>query len=95
MRRYVWLIFKDEDRRLYEILGASSDDTNLTNKTAEMLDYDIYAQCDTPSADTPIEQSKEYFEKSGYQYKKGLFGELNNELEKRKFRGLKKHVRDR
>lgn len=95
MRRTVWLVFRDEDRRLYEILGVSTDDTNLTNKTAEMLEYDIYAQCDTPPADTPIEQLKEYREKAGYEYKEGLFGELVNELGKRKFRGLKKHVRDR
>jgi len=95
MKRKFWEIFKDEDRHLFEILGVSEDDTLLTNRTAEMLEYDIYVQCDTPPANTPRESLFRTFEGYGYKHQEGLFRERLSELQARKIQGRKKHVRER
>ncbi len=95
MKRQFWEIFIDEDRKPFEILGLTDDDTLLTNRTAEMLDYDIYAQCSTTPAETTRESLVSIFENKGYTYRKGLYGQLCFQLIERKARGQKKRVFER
>lgn len=91
----VWQVFKDEDRKLFEILGQTHDDSVMTIRTAEMTEYDIYAQCSTTPAEASREHVQGTFVAYGYKYQEGLFRELCVELERRKAKGIKKDVLSR
>jgi hypothetical protein len=86
MRRQFWEIFKDDERRTFEILGESFDDTQLTNIVAEMIHLGMPVRCETPSVDIPRKQIIQEFNTMGYQHREGLYREMLIELNRRRGR---------
>ena len=73
MKKEFWEIFKDDDEQLFEILGKSINDTQLTNNTAEMQDHGINVRCETAPASTSLDSIKSNMESYGYRYEEGLY----------------------
>jgi hypothetical protein len=72
-----WEVFYDDKNKLMEIIGASSDDTLLTNNVYEMQQAGLSARCQTVDISIPKEEIK----LSGYKIETDVYSRLINEYE--------------
>lgn len=80
-RKSVWEVFKDDSSKEFEILGRTTDDSQLTNNSAEMQEYGIGVRCETPVGSLSEEEIRSGLERCGYKYKDGLYTERLKDLE--------------
>ncbi len=72
-----WEVIYDDNKRTFEVIGSSNDDTLLTNNVSEMQRAGIKARCSTPD----ISISKDEIKVSGYTFEDNLYSRLLNDYE--------------
>ncbi|MCD9014433.1 hypothetical protein [Parachryseolinea silvisoli] len=85
MKRF-WEIIYDDDSKVMEIIGTSSDDTRLTNNVVEMQKAGLKVRCQTADISTP----KEDIKLSGYKVEDNVYSRLLNEYERLTKKQLKR-----
>ena len=83
MRKKVRLIFKDDDAKLYEIVGESYDANNFSYNVYKIQKSGSWVSCSTPFAcDRSIEDIVSHMESRGLIHKKGLYEKKLREIER-------------
>ncbi len=81
MRKKVLLIFKDNDAKLYEIVGESYDINNFTYNVYKIQKNGSWVSCSTPYV---CDRSKEVIisnlESSGFIHERGLYNRKLSEI---------------
>jgi hypothetical protein len=82
MRKKIRLIFKDNEAKLYEVVGETYDAANFTYNVYKIQKSGSWVSCATPYVcDRSIEDIVTHLESHGFIHKIGLYNQKLSEME--------------
>ncbi|MDB6168989.1 MAG: hypothetical protein JWM88_1853 [Verrucomicrobia bacterium] len=82
--RQFWNVVKDDDRKTFEVLGLTKDDTPLINETCEMQELGMHVRSESLESHVRESDIPASYIDIGYRLEPGLMQRLRSEANRRK-----------